>query len=283
MDIRKTAASFIPPILFDLKNKFLKKSSVSDDPPISFGKEYNSWKEALANSNGYDADNILLETRNSLLKVKAGEFAFERDTILFDKIQYSWHILAVLLRFAIENDNSLNIIDFGGSLGSSYFQNREFLKNLRDFKWNIVEQRKYSECGKIYFEDKFLKFYDDLQTCMAENHSKIILASGVLQYLEQPGEILKQFLDFNFEYIIIDRTGFSNEESDIITVQNISESIYGGSYPVWFFSLPRFIDIFKFRYKLIADIDSNIDPPYKVNGRYFFWKGLIFKRIADHV
>jgi putative methyltransferase (TIGR04325 family) len=40
------------------------------------------------------------------------------------------------------SQNKLSILDFGGALGSSYFQNRNILKNKLNFKWGIVEQEK---------------------------------------------------------------------------------------------------------------------------------------------
>jgi putative methyltransferase (TIGR04325 family) len=232
----------------------------------------------MKNSKGYDASNILMETKKSTLLVKSGEAAFERDSVVFDKIQYSWHLLAILLRSAIENDNALNLIDFGGSLGSSYFQNRGFLSNLRNIRWNIVEQKQYSDCGKEYFQDEYLRFYDDLESCMTENKPNCILASGVLQYLPDPYKVINDFIRLGSDYIIVDRTGFCDKENDLITIQNISDEIYTASYPVFFFSMGKFIKLFEPEYELLAEIESNIDPPILSNSKYFFWKGLIFKK-----
>ena len=74
---------------------------------------YSSWQDAKKDSVGYDSDLILEKVKNSLLKVKNGEAIYERDSILFDKMEYSWPLLAALLWIANKNMAKLNIIDFG--------------------------------------------------------------------------------------------------------------------------------------------------------------------------
>jgi putative methyltransferase (TIGR04325 family) len=88
---------------------------------------FKSWQEAKEASTGYDAENILHQVKTSLLKVKNGDAVYERDSVLFDKIEYSWELLAALMWIAAQNKGELHLIDFGGSLGSSYYQNKSFL------------------------------------------------------------------------------------------------------------------------------------------------------------
>ncbi len=52
--------------------------------------DYRSWDEAMTASTGYDSGIILEKTKAALLKVKNGEAAYERDSVLFDEIQYAW-------------------------------------------------------------------------------------------------------------------------------------------------------------------------------------------------
>jgi hypothetical protein len=77
--------------------------------------DYHSWNEALSKTTGYDTEIILEKCKNALLKVKNGEAVYERDSVIFDTIQYSWALLCCLQKVAIENNNNLYIIDFGGS------------------------------------------------------------------------------------------------------------------------------------------------------------------------
>ncbi len=68
----------------------------------------------------------------SLLKVKRGEAVYERDSIVLEKFQYSWPLTSGLLYAATMSNSKLNVLDFGGSLGSSYYQNRNYLKGIKN-------------------------------------------------------------------------------------------------------------------------------------------------------
>ena len=144
----------VPPIVLRLYRNVVGE--------VCYTGNYTTWEEAQQVSTGYDSDLILEKVRDSLSKVKNGEAVYERDSVLFDKVQYSWPLLAGLLWIAAQKENRLNLVDFGGSLGSTYYQNRKFLSHLMEVHWSIVEQKKFAECGKRDFENDHLKFYDDL-------------------------------------------------------------------------------------------------------------------------
>ena len=75
-----------------------------------FKGNYNSWNEAVKYSTGYADEKILNRVLESALKVKNGEAVFERDSVLFDEIQYSWPLLSGLLWSAALQKNELNIL-----------------------------------------------------------------------------------------------------------------------------------------------------------------------------
>ena len=120
------------------------------------------------------------------MKVKNGEAVYERDSVLFDEIEYAWPGLAGLMWSRLRCGGTLNVLDFGGSLGSTYFQNRAFLSVLPGVRWNIVEQSRHVETGKAWFEDDRLRFYPDIADCLADTQPNVVLLSNVLQYLEHP-------------------------------------------------------------------------------------------------
>ena len=183
MMIKNFLKNIAPPILIKLIRKQTK---------YGFFGNYKTWQEAKADSIGYSNPDILEKVKNSLLKVKRGEAACERDSVLFDKVEYSWPILSGLLWIASLGNNRLNVLDFGGSLGSSYFQNLGFLKHLAELRWNIVEQNNFVECGKKYFEDSRLKFYLSNEECLNDSKPNIFFSSSVIQYLEKPYEFLEK-------------------------------------------------------------------------------------------
>ncbi len=261
--MKDTVRDLIPPAIFKLYQRLFNR--------YGFSGNYATWEEAKKVSSGYDSALILDKVKEALLKVKNGEAVYERDSVVFDKVQYSWPLLAGLLWIATENGNRLNIIDFGGSLGSTYFQNRKFLMDL-DVKWNIVEQKHFVECGKKYFADDRLNFYYDLESCLKEQKPFAIIFSSVLQYMEKPYEFMDSVLKHRFRYIVIDRTAFIAKGDDIITIQRVPKEIYQASYPGWFFNQEKFLIFFKDKYDLIADFESND----RANITSVF-KGYIFK------
>jgi putative methyltransferase (TIGR04325 family) len=207
-------------------------------------RDCTTWEEARKASTGYDTDLILNKVRDSLLKVKSGEAVYERDSVLFDEIQYSWPLLAGLLWIATQKGNRLSLVDFGGSLGSTYYQNRKFLAHLKELRWSIVEQKRFVECGKREFETEHLKFYEDLDKCFRENRPDAILFSSSLQYLEKPYAVLEKIKSLGFEFILFDRTPLLDKGGDRITVQKVPPAIYEASYPAWFFNRGKFLDFF---------------------------------------
>lgn len=203
---------------------------------------------------GYDSEMILMKVRDSLLKVKKGEAAYERDSVLFDKVEYSWPLLAGLMWVAAQNKGALNVVDFGGSLGTTYFQNRCFLKGLYSLTWNIVEQPRFVDCGRTMFADNRLHFYTSIEQCLAENEAQVLIASGVIQYLEDPYFWMKTVVASNFEYIIIDRTPLdSTAETDRRVVQRVPPEIYNAMIPCWLLSEKRIRLAVESRYNLVSE------------------------------
>ena len=88
--MKKFIKSFIPPIFL----AFLKKFRINK---YGWKGNYPNWQKAQEDSSGYDSDEIIQKVRSSLLKVRNGEAVYERDSIIFDEIQYSWPILSGLM------------------------------------------------------------------------------------------------------------------------------------------------------------------------------------------
>jgi putative methyltransferase (TIGR04325 family) len=223
---------------------------------IRWSGDYSSWDEARKASTGYDDEIILRRVADSMLKVKSGEAIYERDSVLFGEIQYSWPLLAGLMWIAARNKGELNIIDFGGSLGSTFFQNKTFLQGLPKVRWNIIEQKGFVDIGKKHFEDETLKFYYDIESCLRETSPSAIIMSSVIQYMEKPYDILEAIKMLGFDYFIFDRIPLSIKGRDRLTIQKVPPEIYPATYPCWFFHKERFYAFLKDKYSLIAGFES---------------------------
>lgn len=261
--------SLVPPIVIDIYRKYNHRK-------YGWKGDYSSWTEAKRASTGYDSDEILQKVKSSLLKVKNGQSVYERDSVIFDEIQYSWPLLAGLMFASAKSKGVIRVLDFGGSLGSTYYQNKKFLDEFDDVSWNIVEQKEFVELGKAEFADNRLKFYDDIGSCVDAENPNIIILSSVLQYISEPYNLLDKILDFNFEFLIFDRTPFSLTNHDMIKLQVVPENIYNASYPCWFFSFSKLMSRLKKKYELIEVFDGNDGK----NNLYEF-KGFIMRRKYD--
>ena len=255
------------------------KKLLSGKPKFGWFGNYASWKDANDQCTGYDSDVILNKVKEAVLKVKNGEAVYERDSVLFDVIDYSQPLLDAFISIAKNSNNELHVIDFGGSLGSSYFQNRSFLQNLNKLQWSIVEQKHFVDCGKAAIEEEQLKFYYTIEEALTKDKAKVLFVSSVIQYFERPYELIEQFLSYNFEYIIIDRTAFIESSVERITVQIVPDSIYRASYPAWFFNEPKFKAAFSGKYDLLNEFDSKFDPRERLEDQVLSYrKGFLFKR-----
>jgi putative methyltransferase (TIGR04325 family) len=223
-----------------------------------FGR-YASWEEASAVADGYEKGNILEKTKDALLKVKRGEAVYERDSVLFDKKEYPFPLISFLLHTVLQKGAPLHILDFGGSLGSTYFQVKEFLAPHVCASWSIVEQTHYITCGREFFEDEVLKFFHSIDECLAAYPIDLVILSSVVQYLPDPHSFLDRLNAYGFETILFDRTAFVKESNDRLTLQKVWPNIYEASYPTWFFNETAFLKHFAKKYELKAAFKTYVE------------------------
>jgi putative methyltransferase (TIGR04325 family) len=233
-------------------NRWLGRILPPDRGSIRFTGNYKSWEDALKDSTGYSAPEILEKTRAAVLKVRSGQAEFERDSVAFDRPQYEFPLLAGLLRVAAA-DGRLSVLDFGGSLGSSYFQSRKFLSIVKDLHWNVVDQPAQVACGQKEFATPQLRFYPSIADCLAEQQPNVVLLSNLIQYLPRPYSFLEEITRLKIPCFIVERIPFSCAGRDRLTVQHVPASIYNASYPAWFLSEPAFRGILENNYDLVCE------------------------------
>ena len=266
--LKLIAKNWLPPILL----RWIRQARGGS---VRFEGCFETWEKASAQCTGYDADDILAKVLEATLKVKNGEAAFERDSVLFDKVEYALPVLSGLMWAAARNGGVLNVLDFGGALGSSYFQNRNFLLTLPSLKWNVVEQSHYVEAGQAYIQDDVVHFYKSIDACLVENMPNVILLSSVLQYLEEPIEIIEKLATVGASVLIIDRTPFVMGKQDMLMIQHVPTSIYQASYPMWAFSESNLMKILNRDWKLFTEILSPEGVVRSTDGLIFSFKGAL--------
>lgn len=271
--LRALARDWFPPAIVRL---IRRRQGPQQDGGSRFEGDFATWEEANAHCTGYDAEEILAKVLAATLKVKRGEAAFERDSVLFDEIEYAWPVLAGLMWAAARNGGKLNVLDFGGALGSCYFQNRKFLQTLPEVRWNVVEQAHYVEAGRAHIQDGQLLFYKTIKECLNENQPNVILLSSVLQYLPAPGSILLELMKVGADAIVIDRTIVNHSSFDRIYVQHVPSLIYSASYPCRSLSESALLAALGKNYLALGDFPSLNFPA--LNSIESEFKGYIFIR-----
>ena len=215
--------------------KFIRqaKQFLKGEHRFGWSGNFETWADAHQKTKGYDSNLILEKVKAATLKVRNGEAVYERDSVLFDRIEYSWPLVASLMWIAAKNSGSLSVIDFGGSLGSSYFQNQKFLTTLDNVKWSVVEQRNFVAAGSREIANDKLKFFSTIEEAIRERGKPdLLLIACTLPYLEKPYEFLNSLKDYEIMHLLIDSTPFNYTSGDRITIQKIHPAIYDASYPL---------------------------------------------------
>lgn len=115
-----------------------------------------TWQDALDycsrhnHKTGYAANEIIDKVADAIQKVRNGYAEYERDSVLFYEKDYNYPFLSALfLAFnGIKGEHPIQVVDFGGSLGSTFFQNRSLFSTIgRHVVWNVIEQKSFVERG----------------------------------------------------------------------------------------------------------------------------------------
>ena len=239
---------------------------------------YESFESALSNSKGYSDEIIFEKLKKSALKFLKGNYSFERDTVLFKKNEYNHPILQSLI-LTKKNDKEINICDYGGSLGSLYFQNNSAIK--MKIKWSVIDLKNVVLFGKTNMTTDSLNFFHSVKKMYKVRSPNTLLMSGFIQYVNNPFiKVLSIIRDGRFDYIILDRVYFLSDSNlkTFISIQYASPKIYDSSYPCYLFNYKSFVNEF---YKLNFEKISEWDSFDQTMGISNYSKGFVFKKIIN--
>jgi putative methyltransferase (TIGR04325 family) len=263
---RKVIRNVAPPFLIAFYRLIFQK------PVISFKYGFLTWESAADAAEGYEGDDIIEKTVTSARKVLNGEAIYERDSVIFEKIEYSWELLASLL-FVAASKQSLKVIDFGGGLGTTYQQNRRFLQKLKQkVEWKIIEQARFVEIGKQEFTGNGLFFFDTI-TEASKSGLDVILFGSSICYVNNPYHFIMEAISTNVRYIIFDRTPISFTINDEFVLQKVSAPIYNASYPLRVFNRENILKIFyDNQFELVEEWECTIQSDRNSISMGFFLK-----------
>jgi putative methyltransferase (TIGR04325 family) len=261
--------SWIPPELLRIARHVLGYGG-------HFRGNYRTWQDAEQHTQGYNAEQILQQVLAATLAVRDGKAVYERDGVTFDCPHHPYPLIATLLR-AAHARNSLHVVDFGGALGSSYFQCLPWLSHLINIDWCVVEQPHFVEAGNHKVARDGLRFAPTIAAARI-TPPDVMLFSGVLQYLGSYEQILDEALASAPRYLVLDRTPTIAGTRDLIRIQRQStRSLAASSYPIRLFSEASLMQIAKRSYHLLSRFDA-VDAPMGGVGSKVTFRGYIFER-----
>ena len=241
---------------------------------VRWSGPYASWAEASKLSKGYNDQEIFNKTIRSVQAVLSGKARYERDSVLFNDHTWSFEILTALSYAEALQSDTVDIIDFGGSLGSLYFKNLAWIQQNPKRQWKIVEQAHYVDWAKKNIKAEQLSFYETIEQAYDPNRKQILVLSAVIHYLEKPFEFLSEILKkYPFYGVYIDRTPYlQNDQDSFVSVQKVPAEIYEASYPCWLFKKQNILDLLTKDYKLVFEsesLDRCDDFPVIFKGLFF--------------
>lgn len=271
MNARQIVKSLTPPILLELRRRLVGQGLRFSGRPVN-------WAQAHEMSTGYSTRDILERVLEATRAVVSGKACYERDSVLFYEREFPFPVLAAMLRVAALNAGHVNVVDFGGSLGSTYGQCRPFLEGLAHVDWWVVEQPDFVAAGRSEFTTAELQFAESIADVPQISAHTIILACSVLQYVEDPSLVLAEFDRLAARHLVIDRTPLSEASFDRLCIQHVPKTIYEASYPCWILSRKRLLSLLSQRWHVVSDFSCAEGHARTDDGMDFEFRGLILEK-----
>lgn len=243
--------------------------------PIKYEYGFKNWADAKAASIGYSEDSILQKVSDQTVLMVESNSGWVRDGFYFEEVQVNFEILS-FLSLQSTRMQPLRVVDFGGGLGTTFFQNRNIL-NKFDIKvcWNIIEQPNFVAEGKLILDSiPNLHFFESLSEASITS-SDLVIFSSVLEYIEDSYHFLEEImrLESKPSGILIDRSPIDLVDSGKYVVQNVDHSIHQARLPLRILGQDKIVEILSSDYELLTDWVSSTQPDPKSLAR-----GLYFRR-----
>lgn len=226
-------------------------------------KPYNYLDDMVIN-------HVIESTASAANKLKSGDYDF----------RFEWSIFFSFFKaIQLNSKKPIRILDIGGAAGIYY----ELFKDIfieMEVEWVIWETISFTEVlQKSDFKSNCL-FFNNISDIKSQfNSFDLIILNSVLQYLEDPYELLKEILKFKPNLIHIGKTPFS-DDAELVGLQN-SNLISHGPFKILNTnntSVSNEVKILKFdsvRMILHSHFSNVLSRP---NGTFSFYRYLWFLR-----
>lgn len=206
--------NYIPPIFLTWFLRLAKHLT-------GFSGPFKTWEQAMGKGQGYNSEELASQVK----------WAVTDERILTVSNRESKLGLALLAAFnELGCPSLLKIVDLGGGGGGHFNLIRCLLPISTKIDYEIVETEEV--VSRFASKSNLVKYSSEFPSKKID----ILIASGALQYLEEP-EFALQWAISNAEFLILDRLSVHDEGANVIFRQNVFPSLkQRHSYPCWFFS-----------------------------------------------
>lgn len=262
--------NFIKKIINLLNRIFFKLKGYE----AGFGKKKFLTLKEIINLQTYDNLKLINYIFKRAVKARKGNL-YEQDSIIFTNPRPNKFFIDFLLNDYIKQikfNKKIKILDYGGSFGNTFFSLEKYL-NLK-FDWYVYDQQKKVQLAKKTKIFKPVKFLYKNQ--IKKNYFyDIILFSTSLQYMEDPMLVLKE-LKKSSKIILINNLTFNNSKKDYLRIERPDPTIYSYTYPCWFLSKSKFLNMLKMHYKITLD---HTKEAYSLNDGEYYYNLKLIKKI----
>jgi putative methyltransferase (TIGR04325 family) len=267
--IGNLARRVLPPLAVDLLRWARRRGK-----GIGFEGRFDSFESArrAARSRGYEEDSVVDATVSRTRQLQQTLGADQTYTLNSGAIQ---DLAAILVGLGLASTARMRVLDFGGAMGAHYLTLGPFLRAPGGLEWTICETRSIAEAGQRYFANGELGFTSGLDGL--EGPFDLAIASGSLQYVESPAQVLERLAQLS-NVLVINRLPLT-DQSDYLAVQTAPT---GARYPAWFFSEPGWLHKmtsagFRVLMRWSAPEDTALS-----NGRTIPYQGMVATRGEAH-
>jgi len=168
----------------------------------------------------------------------------------------------------------LRVLDVGGAMGLYFDLSNAFLGKHLTIEWTILETPAMVKGALSVLGQKGVAFITSIADAAPEYD--LILASGVLQCIDQPWRFLEQITDRQHDCLLVNRMPLI--DADRLTVQVVPPSVFNGSYPAWFFSSEKAMQNLTRKHELLMSWPVPEDRPV-LDGRIVPYRGFLLKSL----
>ncbi|MDG2252934.1 MAG: methyltransferase, TIGR04325 family [Methylophilaceae bacterium] len=167
------------------------------------------------------------------------------------------YCLPSILSTMLTKNEVITVLDFGGGLGSLYYETLELTVNKKNIRFIIVENNSICSIGNDFFNaDSNVEFLTELPKLKNDHKINLIHAGSSMHYVDDWKKLLDIFAKYQPKYMIFADLPAGDIET-FVTIQNQ----YGDKAPVRFWNLKEFVDIVEDKgYELI--FKSRFVNPY---------------------